>query len=281
MMKRTLILAVLTGFASFSHAQTAFNGADGTDPLNLAKPLNWTAGLPRGTEATGSIDINGTLTGTGQGRNLFNGGTITVGSGAVLTATEDIAARDTTWIFNSSTVNVTDDIFSDNGSFTFNAGSHVTVGDDFATTGETGSITINGGTFDVGGIFGTQSGGTLNFFGGSVTAGKLRFSSSTNIGGSATASAAESGALDGRVNILPGWTGSLTLDNGTAAEWKAILTSGWTLNNVAVDAASFAANFYVDAKGKLTTIPEPSMTAFLMAFGTLAIVGLRRRSRRD
>lgn len=267
--------------AGATHAATNFTGG------NMLDAANWSAGIPNSSgDTVGTVNVDGTMTGTGHSDSSFGGSTITVDNGAVITATTDLAAGLTHWIFNDATVNAGDDLFTSNGSITFNANSSGTTVDNFEAN-NSGSLYINGGTHVAGDIFGFQAnaGTTFSFLGGSVTAGQFRFdyhgSATGTIGGNATATSTSTTAsdIDGQVNILGDWTGLLSADNFSGDDWKnAVIAGAWTLDGVEIDASVFAANFSITNGGKtLSAIPEPSSYALLAASLAFMAVMVRRR----
>lgn len=283
-MKRSQLLLIsasicVTGVTS---AATNFLGGDSS----LA--ANWDNGLP-GAGNDGTISVSGDGPGGAQNTATFAGSTITVNNGAVLTFGADLSAGTTNWIVNDATINAGDDIFTNNSIITFNAGSITSVNDDFEAQSALGGIlNLNGGTHSVGDYFGFQGGtnnnGTLNFLGGTVTAARLRFDGGANgsngtIGGSATfigTGTTNIIDLDGTVNILSSWTGSLTAANFMGSDWETVVTNGWTFESSTIDSTLFGDNFVVSNGGQtLALIPEPSTS--LLALGCGALLLRRRR----
>lgn len=251
-----VLMVALVCFSA--QADTVFNGGA------LGTASDWSNNTP-GPGNPGTVDVNGALGNAAQNGLLFSGATVTVGSGATLTAGIDFpAAGGNQWLFTNSTVNLGDDFFSGPSFFTLNAGSSVNAVDDFQAQDNGGNITINGGTHTAGDGFGSQAGtSTLDFLGGSVVVGRFQFNVGVTIGGTAvaTATSAIAADVDGTVNVLSGWSGWLRADSFTGSTWRdAVLAGTWTLDGAPIDGTLFDANFFVSTDGKtlsLTALPDP------------------------
>lgn len=286
-MKHEKIVACLLGVfvAGMACGDTVFSGGDAADPLN------WSSGVPNSAgDPNGIVNVSGTVGIGNMYSTTFAGATLTIDNGATLAFAEDTHGGTavgpfTHYVVNNGTITAGDDIFTANGTITFNAGSS---GQAFGTTDSgkgdlqaqgTGTLTINGGTHSAARKFGGQSTAVLNFLGGSATCSVLQLSGATTIGGDATATATGTTAtsdLRGAVNILSTWSGSLTANNFNAATWESVVTGSWTLDGVAIDAASFADNFEVLDGGKTLAIPEPTTISLIGIMGGV-IVFVRRR----
>lgn len=263
-------------------AATSAQAAVLTTSGDINTPANWDTGTLPAAGEIATVNINSSWPSTASANALGIFGDLIFGGGSTLTANIDVVGFNPSSVtFNDVTVNVGDDIFTGGGgvgNFIFNDGSITNVDDDFEANGG-GTITVNGGTHNVGvaagqsGNFGSQNGSTLNFLGGTVTALRLtNGSGNLNVGGDAILTAntiifAGTGAFD----IAADWTGSLTIPG---VNWETTLTSDATFDGAAIDATVFAENFLVEGN-TVSLIPEPSAALL----GALGFLGLLRRRR--
>ena len=87
--------------------------------------------------------------------------------------------------------------------------------------------------------------------------------------------------FNGTVDIATDWTGFLALDGTTTASAfeSLLISSGVTLDGVAIDATVFADNFGVNGDGALvltTAVPEPT-SAVLLGLAGIGMVVRRRK----
>ncbi len=272
-MKKTIISStILVAGITAATAATTFQVADG----DLLDSANWSDGLPSASNV-GTVSINAAWnTSNLPGWNLIIDG----GTSAVATDVGPSGAG-SSFTMNGGTMNVGDDIFVNNSSYTFNAGT-VTWKDQFTPNGGggLGVLTINGGTFsgDGSASIGSKQTGFTNILGGTFSNASLQFSNSaavSSIGGSAEFTTVGTDDFN-YVNFLSGWTGSINSSNFTTlAAWKTELTGGNNqFDGAALDSTTFDDNF-VFQNGAIQAVPEPSSAA-LLGLGGLALI-LRRR----
>ena len=254
---------------------------------------------------------------TGGDRRWNNNvASITLSGGATITTpnfnSDDWISRGPT-VVNDATLNIADDIFTQDSTITLNTGSVTNVNDDLEANAG-GTLNIFGGTHTAGlsanepqtGNFGSQGASTVNFNGGTVSAIDLRATAGNdersaggiiNFSGTAegdfqtanilfpSVEDAANGITPGSFNFDADWTGNLDVESLTSlSAWEAFLTNDGannaaTFDGVTLDAATFNDNFQFSGNQLSLTasaIPEPSS---LMLLGVLGM-GIATRRRR-
>jgi len=273
--------------AGAAHGQTVF--APVLPSTDLNDSANWDNGSPTPTNP-GTVNVDASNNGNQNQTWAGSGSTVTFGGGMTWTAAQDASMPSVNLIVNDATINAADDILTQSGSITLNAGSSVTTGDLFYNNQANGSITINGGTHVVGTQFGNNNGSSsVTITGGQVTAEDYILTGGTfTLDGSGTLLSEDAttdvlSTFTSTATIEETWTGIWEVGSFTGTDWRDLLTGGnanisWFFGATAIDGTVFDDNFSVSGGGTtLSVIPEPSSLALLgVGFGLMWVMNRRR-----
>ena len=246
--------SIATGTITFGGSQT-WNHTNGS--LTISSPVASAAGEALTLQAASgkSATLSGAVNGAGSLRKTGAGTWVLAGANSF---SGGVAIDAGTLRFSGANANV--------GPVAIGPGGLLEIGAANTLPAATG-LTLNGGTFKLGGSFNQGFGSALNVTANSV----IDFGSGA---GANTISFGNSNSA--------GWTGTLTIANyvaGSDALRFGTNASGLTAAQLAaINFGGLAAQ--MDAAGFVSPVPEPSTYAGLAGLGALAFAAYRRRGQR-